>query len=203
MLKPITLQNYYNQMLSLLGLLVALFSTSIGIGGGCIFVPSFMSIFKFDFKQAAGISLATIIPITFVGAASHLFMFSDPLQGRYFFAFIPMCIIGTIIGTRFSEKWNSQWLKWIFGVFLFIASLRTLKLMDFPFLMFSSLKILFLPALIGAAIGSLISGLVPDFILKQLFGIALMIIAFTYLLQPAYKAIKNYKGKQNTIYKEA
>jgi len=131
---------YHKRLLRLLGFIVALFSTGIGIGGGTIFISAFISVFKFDFIRSAGLSLATIIPITFVGAISHLFFFSSPPSCKYFLVFIPTCIIGTIIGSKFIHKWNNQWLKWIFTTFLFITSFRILKLVDLPFLMFSSLN---------------------------------------------------------------
>ena len=274
-------KSFHKQALNLLGFFVALFSAGIGIGGGTIFVSAFISVFKFDFKRAAGISLATIIPITFVGAVSHLFFFSNPPSGKYFFVFIPMCIIGTIIGSKFIHKWNNLWLRSVFAIFLLIASLRILKFVDFPFLMFSSLseisftheamfimafgiiigiiatwlgvgcgllivpffvivmdfnmheaicislttmfflttsatlmhhklanldfksfKALFLPSLAGALAGSAISGLLPGFYLKQAFGIILLMIAFTYLLQPTLNAIKFHRDKRNIRYKE-
>jgi len=274
-------KNFHKRALNLLGFFVALFSAGTGIGGGTIFVSAFISVFKFDFKRAAGISLATIIPITFVGAVSHLFIFSNPPLGKYFLVLVPMCIIGTIIGSKYIHKWNNQWLKWIFAIFLLIASLRILKFVDFPFLMFSGLneiswtheaffvmafgiiigiiatwlgvgcgllivpffvivmdfnmhqaiclslttmfflttsatlmhhklanldfksfKFLFLPSLAGAVTGSTISGLLPGFFLKQLFGIILIMIAFTYLLQPTFKAIKTHREKRNTLYNE-
>ncbi|CCK82305.1 MULTISPECIES: sulfite exporter TauE/SafE family protein [Desulfobacula] len=274
MLKISIPEFYHKRVLHLLGFVVALFSTGIGIGGGTIFISAFISIFKFDFKRSAGLSLATIIPITFVGGASHLFFFSSPPSYKYFLVFIPMCIIGTIIGSKFIHKWNNQWLKWIFTIFLLIASFRILKLVDLPFLMFSSLneiswthealfimtfgifigiiatwlgigcgllivpffvivmnfniheaiclslttmffltisatlmhhkleqldfksyKALFLPSLAGAVIGSAISGLLPCFFLKQLFGIILALIACSYLYQLWTMAIKTVLSK--------
>jgi|GEM_PF-2030663 len=276
-----TSKNLSKTALRLLGFFVALFSAGIGIGGGTIFVSTFISIFKFDFKRAAATSLATIIPITFVGAVSHLFVFPNPPSGKYFFIFIPLCIMGTIIGSNYIHKWNNQWLKWIFAIFLLIASLKILKFVDFPFLMFSSLneiswaheaffimvfgfiigiiatwlgigcgllivpffvivmnfnmrqaiclslttmfflttsatlmhhklanlniktfRALFLPSLTGAVTGSAISGLLPGFYLKQVFGIILMMIAFTYLLQPMFTAMKTRKERKKTLYKE-
>ncbi len=232
-------------------------------------VSAFISIFKFNFKRAAGISLATIIPISFVGAISHLFLFSNPPSFKYFLVFIPMCITGTIIGSKYIHKWNNQWLKWIFTLFLFIASLRILKVIDFPFLMFSSLneicwahealfimvfgiiigitatwlgigcgllivpfyvivmnfnmheaiclslttmfflttsatlmhqkrakldfksfKVLFIPSFAGAVAGAAVSGLLPSFFLKQLFGILLAVIACSYLYHLLTEAMK-------------
>jgi uncharacterized protein len=132
--------NFYNPALGLLGFVVALFSAGIGIGGGTIFVSAFISVFRFEFKQAAATSLATIIPITFIGAVSQLFIFSTAPSFKYFLVFIPMCVIGTILGSKYIHKWNRHWLKWIFALFLLIASLRIFRLIDFPFLMFSSLN---------------------------------------------------------------
>jgi uncharacterized membrane protein YfcA len=124
----------------ILGFLVAFFSAGIGIGGGVIFVSVFISVFKFDFKRAAGLSLAAIIPITFIGSLFHLFYFPDTAPGKYFMVFIPMCMLGTLIGSKFIHQWNSLWLKRIFAVFLLVVSLKMLKVVDFPFLLFSSLQ---------------------------------------------------------------
>ncbi len=269
MLKTNIPKKFHKQALILLGFFVALFSTGIGIGGGAIFVSAFISVFRFDFKKAAGISLATIVPITFVGAVSHMFFFSTSPSGKYFLVLIPMCIIGTIIGSKLIHKWNNLWLKWLFAIFLLIASLRILKIIDFPFLVFSRLneiswtheailimvfgiivgiiatwlgigcgllivpffvvvmhfnmheaiclslttmfflaqsatlmhhkltnsnfkyfKTLFLPSLAGAVTGSAISGLLPSFFLKQLFGIILTLIACSYLHQLLKQTIK-------------
>ncbi len=74
--------------LILLGFLVALFSAGIGIGGGTLLVSILMSVFGFDFKKAAGTSLATIIPISFIGAVSHFAFLSEVPCLKYYFAFI-------------------------------------------------------------------------------------------------------------------
>lgn len=69
--------SYFQQIkLTFSAFVVALFSAGVGIGGGAIFIPIFLSIFKFEYKKAAALSLATIIPIAFTGAVSHLFLLS-------------------------------------------------------------------------------------------------------------------------------
>jgi uncharacterized membrane protein YfcA len=272
---------FQKKALKLLGFSVALFSAGIGIGGGTIFVATFISVFKFDYKRAAGLSLATIIPVTFIGAISHLFVFSTPPSGRYFLMFIPMCIIGTVIGSKYFYTWNNQWLKWVFAIFLLVASFRILRLADFPCLIFSSLseiswtheavlvmgfgiiigiiatwlgvgcgllivpffviimnfniheaiclslttilflttsatfmhhklerldfnsfKILFFPSLAGAVTGSAISGVLPCFFLKQLFGVILLLIACSYLYQLLSQLTKLSHLKYPNISKE-
>ena len=57
--------------LVLLGFFVALFSAGIGIGGGTLLVSILISVFGFYFKAAASTSLATIIPISFIGAVKN------------------------------------------------------------------------------------------------------------------------------------
>ncbi|CAN2042264.1 putative membrane transporter protein [Candidatus Magnetomoraceae bacterium gMMP-15] len=130
--------------LMFLGFFVALFSAGIGIGGGALFVSLLISMFGFDFNKATSTSLATIIPISFIASVSHLFILSDFLNIRYYIIFIPICVFGTILGGKFIHKRQSKSLKFIFSVFLFVISLKILKIYDFPSLFYLSLyEILF------------------------------------------------------------
>ena len=251
-----------NYGLVLLGFIVAFFSAGIGIGGGTILVSSLMSGFKFNFKKAASISLSTIIPISFIGSISYFILLANaPLLG-YYFLFIPMSILGAVIGGRFIPKWKGSWLKLAFSFFLIIASLRILKIIDFPslfyyfisdisyvneiivivmfgllvgfvavllgvgcglvivpfsviflgleiheairlslttmfFLTFSAtmvhkklknldttaMKSMFVPALIGAVTGAVISSYLPAPILTKIFGAFLFLIACKFIVQ--------------------
>ncbi len=126
--------------LILLGFLVALFSAGIGIGGGTLLVSILMSVFGFDFKKAAGTSLATIIPISFIGAVSHFAFLSEIPCLKYYFAFIPACVIGSVSGTGIVRKHRNGLFKFVFSLFLMIISLRMLKIFDLPFLVYSELN---------------------------------------------------------------
>ena len=248
--------------LMLLGFFVALFSAGIGIGGGTLLVSILMSMFKFDFKKAASTSLATIIPISFIGAVSHFVFLPEIPQLKYYFTFIHACVFGTILGIRVVRKHQNGWFKLAFSVFLIIISLRILKIFDFPSLIYSGfhsilflnewlliipigiiigiiaitlgigcgllivpffviainfniheaitlslttiffltlsstiihnrfktldfipLKSLFIPALIGAVIGAILSGNLSAYALKKLFGIFLFVIACKYIMR--------------------
>jgi uncharacterized membrane protein YfcA len=122
-----------------LGFFVALFSAGIGIGGGTLFVSILMSLFGFDFKKAASTSLASIIPISFIGSFSHFIFLPEITHLRYYFLFIPACMVGAVLGTRIVRKHQNGWSKLAFSLFLMIVSLRMLKIFDFPFLIYSGL----------------------------------------------------------------
>ena len=125
--------------LILLGFFVALFSAGIGIGGGTLLVSILMSVFGFDFKKAASTSLATIIPISFIGSVSHFVFLPEIPHLRYYFTFIPACVLGTILGIRIVRKHQNGWFKFAFSLFLIIISLRMLKIFDFPSLIYGGL----------------------------------------------------------------
>jgi uncharacterized membrane protein YfcA len=122
-----------------LGFVVALFSAGIGIGGGALLVPILISVFKFDFKKAASTSLATIIPISFIGSISHFVLLPNIPDLRYYFMFIPMCILGAILGGRALCKWKVRWLKFVFSLFLFLVSLKMLNIFDLVSLVYGNL----------------------------------------------------------------
>ena len=129
----------FNIRLILIGFFIALLSTGIGIGGGSLLVPIFMSVFGFDFKKAAGTSLATIIPISFIGSISHFIFLPENPHLQYYFTFIPACVLGSILGGRVVQRRQNGWLKLAFSLFLLIASLKILKIFDFPSLIYSGL----------------------------------------------------------------
>ena len=129
-----------NTTLALFGFFVALFSAGIGIGGGTILVSVLMSLFGFDFKEASSTS---IIPIGFVGSLSYFIFLPEILHLKYYFVFIPSCLMGTILGGRIVQKRQNGWLKFVFSVFLLIIGLRMLKIYDFPFLIYSGLHGMF------------------------------------------------------------
>lgn len=252
-----------------LAFIVALFSAGIGIGGGAVLMPAFLSIFNFDYPKAAVYSLATIIPIALTGAIAHFYQLSAPSSFNTYLLFIPMCVLGAVVSTGYLKRWNNSWLKLLFTWFLFLAGARMLELTDFPFALFTHLnsfvwpheisflmvlgfaiglmasqlgigcgllivpffvlvmdfqihqaiclslttifflstastsfshkklkldlrsyRFLFFPALAGAVVGSTISGALPDHLLKQLFGLILLLVACAYLYRLILQALQ-------------
>jgi uncharacterized membrane protein YfcA len=101
-------------------------------------------VFGFDFKTAANTSLATIIPISLIGAISHFVILPEIPFLHYYAIFIPACMLGTILGIKLTRKRRNGWLKFAFSLVLIIISLRMLKIFDFPSLVYTALhRILF------------------------------------------------------------
>ena len=277
----ISAKDKFDIRLVLLGFFVALFSAGIGIGGGTLLVSILMSVFRFDFKKAASTSLATIIPISFIGSISHFIFLLNIPSLRYYFMFIPICMLGAILGGRIVYNRQGTWLKFIFSLFLLIVSLRMLRIFDLPYLVYGGLhealfvneslsivlfgvligiiavllgigcgllivpfyviiinldiheavtlslttmffltlsatmihdrlktldiipiKGLFIPALIGAVSGAIISSHLPAPILKKTFGAFLFVIACNYIVQNLfahYNRIILYKKIQSGV----
>ena len=129
----------YDLKLTLVGFLVALFSAGIGIGGGILLVSILISVFRFDFKKAASTSLATIIPISFVGSVSYFVFLPEIPHLQYYFTFIPACVFGTILGIGIVRNHPNWWFKSLFSFFLIIISMSMLRIFDFPALIYRAL----------------------------------------------------------------
>ena len=177
-----------------LGFVVALFSAGIGIGGGALLVPILISVFKFDFKKAASTSLATIIPISFIGSISHFVLLPNIPDLRYYFMFIPMCIFGAILGGKFLCKWKARWLKFVFSLFLLLVSLKMLNIFDLVSLVYGNLHTSF-PYIFFAneSLIIVLFGIIIGFIAIHLgIGCGLLIVPFYVIIMnlDIHEAIK-------------
>ncbi|MBN2410642.1 TSUP family transporter [candidate division KSB1 bacterium] len=250
---------------------IGILSAGLGVGGGSILVPSLVYGFHYPFRKAASTSLATIVPITLVGAASHLLIIKH-FHFINYLTLVIFAVFGTIIGGIFVRKYEGKWLYTLFAVFLITVGLRMLKVYDatsmifhylhdliygyeflfliifglltgiistllgvgcgliiVPFLVYilnypmheaittslatmflltlsaslvhqklkaikiNSVKKLIPPALTGAVIGVLISSNLPDKLLKQAFGLFILIMGIKFLyssLSDLYKLLK-------------
>lgn len=151
MLQPYNFQ--FNIRLVIVIFLIALFSVSVGVGGGGLLVPILIWVFNFDFKKAASLSLMTIMPITFIGSISHLFLLSQKPQIQYYLLFIPACVLGTIFASKITGKYHNGFLKFLFSLFLIIISLKIFNIFDFPFFVYRGLDSIFNESLILIFIG--------------------------------------------------
>ncbi len=107
----------------LLGLVAGIFSGLIGIGGGIIMVPVLVYLFSFGQHQAQGTTLAMMLPPIGLLAAWTYF------KGGY--VNIPAAALlcagfffGGLLGAKFAVAIPHLTLQRIFGIVLFLVSLR-------------------------------------------------------------------------------
>lgn len=117
------LTNKKNFILPLIGLFSGLISGFLGAGGGLIVVPSLI---KLGVKQneAHSISVCTMFPICIVG--SIMYINSRAVSLYQALPYIPMGIVGAIIGSIILSKINQNILRKIFGCFSIWAAYRLL-----------------------------------------------------------------------------
>ncbi len=162
--------------LMFLACFVGFFSAAIGVGGGSIMVPALTSIFKYDFRRAASISLATIIPISFIGVITHLIFQKQTMHLLYLYYFVPSCIMGSILGSFCIKKFKILYLKIAFAIFIITAAVKMLDIYNFTFVFFNIVNKLFL---FGHFISILLFGLLTGFISIILgVGCGLIIVPF-------------------------
>lgn len=101
----------------------------LGVGGGIVIVPALLFTFSFlqfppDFimHMAIATSLACIIPTAISSARTHHHHKAILWPVMHFF--IPMIVIGAIIGAFLASKLDGDFLKRIFAFFTFLVSLQ-------------------------------------------------------------------------------
>ena len=104
--------------LRLLAGVVAVFSAGIGIGGGAILVPALIRMGKFDFRRASGLSLATIAPISLVGAVTHVTFLDGVFPIRILAAFIAAGAVGVAAGNLMLERVPTPAFTFVFAAML-------------------------------------------------------------------------------------
>jgi len=118
------------------GILEGFVASLVGIGGGCILIPILILLFRFPIKKIAGTSSSIIIFSSIAATISYVIhgLGNPHLPGgslgfvNYSTA-IPVTI-GTIVfaqlGVYVNRHLNTQNLKRVFGLFLFIIAIKML-----------------------------------------------------------------------------
>jgi len=107
----------------LLGLIAGIFSGLIGIGGAIIIIPSLVLLFGISQHTAQGTTLALMVPPIGLLAAWTYYTrgFVDlKIAGLICLGFF----VGGLFGAKFATEISDEILRKIFGVVLFIASLK-------------------------------------------------------------------------------
>ncbi len=113
-----------HRRLGLLAAGVGFFSAGIGIGGGAILVPALVHLGKFDFRKASSLSLATIAPISLIGAATHAMLLKEHLPVGILAAFLVAGAIGVLLGSLLVKRLPTPGFTIAFALFLLVVGLK-------------------------------------------------------------------------------
>lgn len=107
----------------LLGLTAGIASGFLGIGGGLVLVPAMVYLFGLTQHQAQGTTLALMVPpIGLLAALKYYYEGNVKLNMAAF-----ICLgffVGGLVGAMFVHKIPDIVLRRIFGVILFLASIK-------------------------------------------------------------------------------
>ena len=107
----------------LLGLVAGIFGGLLGLGGGIILVPAMLFLFGMSEHQAQGTTLALMVPP--IGLLGAWVYYKQGFVDLKMAAFICLgFFIGGLLGAKFAVEIPETILKKVFGVTLFLASLK-------------------------------------------------------------------------------
>jgi len=110
------------------GLIVAIISASLGVGGGFLLVPFMTSIMGFPMFIVAGTSVLSILVSSTTSIANYLTMGSAIDMNFLAFELIGVAI-GTIIAARLSKFINARYLKIFLSLILFYIGMKYMLLL--------------------------------------------------------------------------
>ncbi|MGE4586717.1 MAG: sulfite exporter TauE/SafE family protein [Mangrovibacterium sp.] len=113
---------YY--LLPLIGLLVGLFGTMLGGGGGFIFLPVLTLVLKVPAQTAVITSLVATLPVCMVGSVGHYHR--SNIHFRIAALFAATGIAGAFIGAGIANRISAAQLKDSFGIYSLIIALNML-----------------------------------------------------------------------------
>ena len=111
-------------LLPLFGFIIGVLVTTLGGGGGSLYVP-ILTLFGVPAQVAVATSLATVLPTTAVGALSHHRMGNVDIRTGLILGIGG--IIGTLIGAYFANLVPSYILKKALGVLLLVMAIPMIR----------------------------------------------------------------------------
>ncbi|SMO41612.1 hypothetical protein SAMN06265379_101661 [Saccharicrinis carchari] len=111
-------------LLPLIGLIVGLFGTVLGGGGGFFFLPVLTLIFNVPPQTAVLTSLVAALPIGMVGMLGHHKKGNIDFKVGWIFAFFG--VLGTFLGAYITSQINPEQLKDYFGFYAIILAISVI-----------------------------------------------------------------------------
>jgi uncharacterized membrane protein YfcA len=108
-----------------LGLVTGLMASTLGIGGGIIFVPSLVVLFEFEQHIAQGTSLAVIVPTAIVGTIVHARR--KRVDWRVALLVASGGIVGGLVWSRAALSLDPDLLRRLFAVLLAAIAIRMIS----------------------------------------------------------------------------
>lgn len=103
------------------GVLVGIVSGLLGVGGGLVMVPVLVLLLGFSQKEAQGMSLAVIIPVSLSGVIAH-YRRGNVIPGLAVWLSMGAVVGATVMG-HYVQKIENTTLRTLFGVFLILVGL--------------------------------------------------------------------------------
>ena len=107
-----------------IGLLAGLFSALFGVGGGIVVVPLLLLVAHFPERPAMATSLAAVLVISVVGAATYAFH-GEVKPGAAAIVGIP-AMVGAVAGTTLQQRLANRTLSLAFAALLTALGVRLL-----------------------------------------------------------------------------
>lgn len=106
----------------IVGFIAGGLAATLGIGGGVVFVPAFVSLFAFTQHAAQGTSLAIIVPTTLIAAIVHAR--ARRVMWRLMVFVASAGIVGAVVGAKTALVLDEAVLRRIFAVVLVLIAVR-------------------------------------------------------------------------------
>ena len=110
-------------LLLIVGLLAGIVAGGLGVGGGIVIVPALLFFLGFTQHQAQGTSLAMMLPPIGILAAYN-FWRKGHVNIKIALILMVAFVLGGYIGSIISVHIPDKLLRKIFGVFVFLVSLK-------------------------------------------------------------------------------
>ncbi|MFH0790230.1 MAG: sulfite exporter TauE/SafE family protein [Candidatus Omnitrophota bacterium] len=107
----------------ILGLAAGICGGMFGIGGGSVLIPALVYLFGLTQHQAQGTTLAIMVPPIGLLAALRYYYSGNVKMDMVGFICLGF-FVGGLFGANFIQKLPDLYLKRLFGIFLFVVSLR-------------------------------------------------------------------------------